>query len=189
MVYLPGWYSSYKGVSGNIMITLTRSLLEVETDLDTLLARLTAARAGYLDELAAANLPTDIATIDTVVDAIKAMTDGMEVLTETGGTITSILGAEVTVYRNNAPAGVFTPRVVKIATSAHTATETITVREYYRLESGGALLLHDSTTYVGLIPKEEITVRLDPNRFGIEVTLELDAGTPQAYPWEVFYGV
>jgi len=30
----------------------------------------TSARAGYLDELAAANLPTDISTIDTVVDGI-----------------------------------------------------------------------------------------------------------------------
>lgn len=37
-------------------------------DVDTLLARLTAARAGYLDELAAANLPSD-------VDGIKAVTD------------------------------------------------------------------------------------------------------------------
>ena len=37
----------------------------------------TDARAGYLDELAAANLPTDITTIDTVVDAIKAVTDNL----------------------------------------------------------------------------------------------------------------
>jgi hypothetical protein len=32
----------------------------IPADIDTLLARLTAARAGYLDELAAANIPADI---------------------------------------------------------------------------------------------------------------------------------
>ena len=35
----------------------------IPADIDTLLARLTAARAGYLDELAAANLPADVDTL------------------------------------------------------------------------------------------------------------------------------
>jgi len=50
----------------------------------TALANYTAARAGYLDELAAANLPTDISTIDTVVDGIQTDlsngTDGLGAL-------------------------------------------------------------------------------------------------------------
>ncbi len=75
-------------------------------DLATLAARLTALRAGYLDELAAANIPADVdtlksrlsatragyldnlsggavalasalSTVDTVVDAIKAVTDNL----------------------------------------------------------------------------------------------------------------
>ena len=115
-----------------------------------------------------------------VADLISAM----GILEETGGIITSILGAEVTVYRNNAPHSVFTPKVVKISVSAHTATETITIREYYRNVSGGALELYDWRTYVGDIIAEGINVRLDPNRFGVEVTLELDAGTPRTYTWE-----
>lgn len=40
--------------------------------LATALGNYTAARAGYLDELAAANLPTDVAGVKTVVDAITA---------------------------------------------------------------------------------------------------------------------
>ena len=44
---------------------------DIQTDIDTLLARLTAARAGYLDELAAANLPTDIALIIAYVDELE----------------------------------------------------------------------------------------------------------------------
>jgi len=50
----------------------------------TALANYTAARAGYLDELAAGNLPTDISTIDTVVDGIQTDlsngTDGLGAL-------------------------------------------------------------------------------------------------------------
>ena len=36
-----------------------------DVDLSTLEGRLTAARAGYLDELAAANLPTDVAALQS----------------------------------------------------------------------------------------------------------------------------
>ena len=48
-------------------------------DVDTLLARLTAARAGYLDNLSggAVALASALATVDTVVDAIKAVTDNL----------------------------------------------------------------------------------------------------------------
>lgn len=39
-------------------------LSSVDTNVDILLARLTANRAGYIDELAAANMPTDIGNND-----------------------------------------------------------------------------------------------------------------------------
>ena len=51
---------------------LAAILLDTGTTLDDLVddleTRLTAARAGYLDELAAANLPTDVADIPTVAE-------------------------------------------------------------------------------------------------------------------------
>jgi len=43
--------------------------------LATALGNYTAARAGYLDELAAANLPTDVAGVKTVADAIAVLAD------------------------------------------------------------------------------------------------------------------
>jgi len=42
------------------------------TDVDTLLTRLSAVRAGYLDELGAANLPTDVDTLLTRLSAVRA---------------------------------------------------------------------------------------------------------------------
>jgi hypothetical protein len=65
-------------------------------DLATLATRLTASRAGYLDELAAANLPSD-------VDAIKAVTDNLpdngalnalaSILADTGSTLPNQIAA------------------------------------------------------------------------------------------------
>ena len=134
-------------------------------------------------------LQAAVAAMQLDVDDIKAVTEAEGVLEETGGIITSVLATEVTVYQNNTPAGVFKPKVVKISTANHTVTETITIKEYYRNVSGGALELYDWETYVGAITAEGITIRLDPNRFGVEVTLFLDAGTPRNYTWGTIYEV
>lgn len=46
---------------------------DYDVHLDTLLSRLSAARAGYLDELAAANLPADVDTLLTRITAAVAL--------------------------------------------------------------------------------------------------------------------
>lgn len=136
-----------------------------------------------------ADIAADVILLQEDVTDIKAVTDAEAVLEETGGTITSVFGSEITVYRNNTPAGVFKPLIVKISMSNQTATETTMVREYYRNADGGALELYDWKQYVGAVTAEGITIRLDPNRFGIEVTLDLEAGDPKAYRWDVLYEV
>ena len=50
----------------------TYGLSAIETLVDELETRLSAARAGYLDELAAANLPTDVDTLLTRLSAVRA---------------------------------------------------------------------------------------------------------------------
>jgi len=133
-------------------------------------------------------LEDNVTTILAGVSGAAPMSSAMGVLTETGGTLTTD-GTEQTIYRNNSPAGVFKPISLKIETSAQTATETIVLREYYRSSPGGALLLYDTVTYIGAIADEGIIIHLDPNRFGVEVTIEKTAGTNRDYPWEVFYEV
>ena len=122
------------------------------------------------------------------ISAILALVNAMLTLTETGGTVTTD-GTEQDVYINNAPAGVYRPICVKINTANHTAAETIVIREYYRTAPGGAYLRHDTLTFAGVIAEEEITVDLDPNRFGVKVTIEKTAGVNRAYDWEVHYKV
>jgi len=154
------------------LVILQAAVDDIQDDVDDLTTNLAIANAA-------------IVVIDNIVDSINAITEAEGVLEETGGTITSVLATEVTVYVNNAPSGVFIPRTARISTANHTVTETITIKLYYRNVSGGALELEDWETYAGAIAAEGIPIRLDANRFGVEITLELDAGTPRAYVWEV----
>lgn len=62
-------------------------------DLSTLEARLSAARAGYLDELAAANIPTDIANVKAETALIVADTNELQTDWHDGGRLDLILDA------------------------------------------------------------------------------------------------
>ena len=131
-------------------------------------------------------LEATVAAIQIDVTTILAQTNALGVLTETGGTLTSD-GNEQNIYINNAPDGVYEPRFVKVDFTAHTVGETVVLREYYRIKDGGGWILEDSVTYVGLVSPELIKIDLDPNRYGVKVTLEKTAGTNRAYDWEVAY--
>lgn len=115
--------------------------------------------------------------------------------TETGGTIQTD-GTEQNVYINNAPAGVYEPRKVKIDFSVFVrgaenhgsqATETIVVRTYYRIYPGGNLILQDEQPFAGVQDPPLKKIDLDENRYGIQVTMQRIAGNARYYDWEVIY--
>lgn len=134
-------------------------------------------RSEYLiDELAAHS--TDITDL-----ASSLLT-----LAETGGTITTD-GNEQDVYINNAPAGVYAPKGIKIDFTNQTAGETVVVREYYRVKSGGNFILADEVSFAGAQDPELITVDLEENRYGIKVTMEKTAGANKDYDYEAVYKV
>ena len=108
------------------------------------------------------------------------------VTTETGGTITTS-GAEQNVYINNAPAGVYEPLKVMIDFTNQTAVETVVVRTYYRINPTGNLIKKDEVTFVGVQDPALINVELEPNRYGIQVTMERTAGAALDYDFAVFY--
>lgn len=117
------------------------------------------------------------------------LVNAMLVTTETGGTLTTT-GAVQDVYINNAPAGVYEPLCVKLDLSDMTPTETVVVQVLYRIRPApAALTLQDTVTFAGAqaIPIKKI--ELDPNRYGVEVTLQLTAGANIDVPWEVLYRV
>lgn len=132
-------------------------------------------------------LVKDVA-LQTDVTAIKSITDAEEVLTETGGTVTTD-GTEQNVYIADAPSGIFNPICLKLDCTAHTAGETIVVRTYYRIKTGGNYIAQTATTHAAAIVPALLNIDLEPNRFGVKVTIEKTGGTNRAYDWEVIYGV
>ena len=151
---------------------------------------------GVHNPLDATAILADIAEIQAALDAIeadvaliRAITDGIPTLTETRGTVTTD-GTEQDVYINETPLGVFRPVCVKIDFTDHTATETVVVRTYYRITAGvAAPILQDEATFVGVVSPELVNINLEPNRYGIRVTMEKTVGTNRDYDWETFYEI
>jgi hypothetical protein len=103
---------------------------------------------------------------------------------ETGGTLTAD-GTEQTVYINNAPSGVFEPLIANIDCTNMAAGDVTVLRTYYRIASGGNLIKKDEVTLNGAQDPALKNIILEPNRYGIQVTLEQTAGTNRDYDWEV----
>lgn len=94
----------------------------IPADIDTLLARLTALRAGYLDELAAANIPADI-------DTILVRIGNAPVLTKATLGASNFFTGAVTVITLT-PAGPSELGGVSVSHNGFTAGATITYRIY-----------------------------------------------------------
>ena len=135
-----------------------------------------------------------IVIIDALCDAIledtgaiREVTDSEAILTEVADTITTD-GTEQTVYTEENPAGIFEPRCFKIDMTNQTAAETVDIRVYYRIIAGGNMILQSLTTFAGAQDPDLKLVSLEPNRYGIRITIQNTAlGTHRAYDWEVFY--
>ena len=142
--------------------------------------------ADLLVDIAA--LQADVDEIQVDVDVIRAVTDAEAVLENAGGTLTAD-GTEQGVFFINNPAGLFKPLNVKIDFTNQTMAETAVIRTYYRIIDGGGLVLQDTLTLVGAQDPELINIELEPNRFGLAVTLEITAGGFMDYVWEANYEV
>ncbi len=122
---------------------------------------------------------------DTV--AIREVTDSEAILTEVADTITTD-GNEQTVYTEENPAGIFEPRTFKIDMTNQTAAETVDIKVYYRIINGGNMILQSNTTFAGAQDPDLKFIDLEPNRYGIRITIQNTAlGTHRAYNWEIFY--
>ncbi len=135
-----------------------------------------------------------IVIIDALCDAIledtgaiREVTDSEAILTEAAGQITTT-GAEQVLYTEETPAGIFEPRSCKIDMTNQTAAETVDIKVYYRIAVGGNMILQSNTTFAGAQDPDLINISLEPNRYGIRITIQNTAvGVHRAYDWEVFY--
>lgn len=139
-----------------------------------------------------AAIPSDttsvIAIIKKIYNTAISILTSLLVLTETGATITTT-GAEQDVYVNNAPAGVFSPRLLRLDFTNQTVAETIRIKKYYRIKSGGAYVLADEADFIGVQAVPLIKVGLGDNRYGVKVTMEKTVGANKDYDYEVTYKI
>ena len=136
-----------------------------------------------------AAMQANVTSILALVTIIEAVTSALPTLSETGGTVTTD-GTEQNVYINATPLGEYNPICVTINCTNQTAGETIVIRLYYDNAPGGAgLILVDELTFVGLIDPQMIVIDLDPNRYGVAVTIERTGGVARDYPWDVHYEI
>lgn len=125
-------------------------------------------------------------SVSATINLMFALVNAIFTLKETGGTITTTGGVQ-DVYRNETPLGVFKPKKVLIDTTNNTAAETIVIKVYYRIISGGGPILKDTVSFAGVQAVPLKNIDLEPNRFGILVTLQRTAGGIMTYDYEVFY--
>jgi hypothetical protein len=124
------------------------------------------------------------------IQAIFNLVNAILTLTETGGTVTtSGPGTQDDIYRVETPMGVFKPICVKIDTTNMAAADNITIRVYERIVAGGHLHLSDEVPFAAVQAIPIKTISLDPNRFGVQVTIEETAGAHRSYDWSVCYEV
>lgn len=81
------------------------------------------------------------------------------------------------------------PRGFFVDFTNHTAGETLVVREYYRIITGGDLIINTSDTYAAAQDPLMIYHELKDNRYGIKVTAELTAGANRDYDWAITYAI
>ena len=131
---------------------------------------------------AIASVITSSTTVNNIFDLVNAILT----LTETGGTITTN-GALQTLYINNTPAGIFQPRKLLIDFTNHAIGDVMIIRTYYRINPAGGLIKQDEESIVGPRDPATITIYLEDNRFGYEVTIEKTVGADLTYDWGVIY--
>jgi len=126
--------------------------------------------------------------ISDIYNSVVAIASAIFTLTETGGTLTTD-GTEQDVYISNAPVGLYTPKFVFVDFTNHTAGETVVVKSYYRIKSGGGWIENTLDTYVGVQSPELIHLVLKDTRYGIKVTVNKTGGANRSYDWEVIYEI
>jgi hypothetical protein len=110
--------------------------------------------------------------------------NAIPVLTETGGSITTT-GAAQDIWHIAAPLGVFKPLTLKLDCSAMAAADVMHITVYERIVAGGGMVISDYVEFSGVQAIPLKTIHLDPNRFGVEVTIHETAGAHVAYPWAI----
>jgi len=122
--------------------------------------------------------------LNLVFDIVNAIPK----LSETGNTVTAD-GTEQTLYQNETPMGIYEPRKLKLDCVNMTWGDKLTVRWYERIEAGGTSRLKDTLILEDFQESPIKNIELEPNRFGVKITIQQTVGTYRIFKWEAIYEV
>lgn len=152
----------------------------VTTDVFTLDEPFTAAPGAVQYVILRAEYP-----IQRLLD-IFGETNAILELLEAGGSVTTD-GTEQTVWISNIPAAVFKPLTLMLDCTDMAAGDSITVRVYYRLYTGGGLIKETQFAITNAQDPALWSIDLNANRHGIQITVQETAGAHNNLPWSVLW--
>jgi hypothetical protein len=87
----------------------------------------------------------------------------------------------------DSPGQNFSPKRFIIDLTEMAASDTLLVKRYYRIESGGSYILEANDSYSDAQAIDLVSFDLHENRHGIKITTTQTAGTARDWAWEVYY--
>jgi hypothetical protein len=146
------------------------------------LAKAILERIGNTDADGDPSIISDL--LSTYAEVISAMVSKAFVGTLTAADAT---GTENELF-SHVPIGVANPQILKLNFDNMVAGDAIIVRLYYRYASEGGWVQEDYQPYAGIDGglangSKSISIKLDPNPYGVRVTLAQTSGTARAFGW------
>jgi len=132
------------------------------------------------------NFQNAIITGSKGLQQIYDLIDQLFNLNRVGDTITTD-GTEQTIWIIDNPDFPFRPTKLIIDFTNQTASETIEIKEYYRIKSGGSYILKAKYTFADVQDPALIVIDLEPNTYGVKLTIEKTAGGNQSYDYEIYF--
>lgn len=132
------------------------------------------------------NLIGTLRAIHRRVNQIFSLMNAMLTLKETGGTLMAD-GTEQVLVVVDPPMGTFKPTKIKVDCTNMAWGDSTTLRWYERIEGSGGWIKKDELQLDDVQIPPLRNIELEPNRHGIQVTLQQIAGVNCAYLWEYLW--
>jgi hypothetical protein len=120
------------------------------------------------------------------LEQIYDLNDSLPIkLNRIGDTITTT-ASEANLYISDAPEYNFEPYKLIVDLTNMANGDTILIKEYYRIKSGGNYILKRTYTYNDIQSPSLDSINLEPNIYGVKLTVQRTAGSDKALDIEIW---
>jgi len=120
------------------------------------------------------------------LEQIYDLVDQIFTMKRIGDTLTTD-GTEQNLWIVDSPDFPFRPTKLTIDLTNMVAGDSIQIKEYYRLKSGGSYIRKMTYSYIDNEDPPLKVIELEPNTYGVKITITRVLGTDRAYDYEVYF--